>query len=465
MNKKEIVGVAPTGFLGYGFSFEDFRRVVEEVKPDFLAVDAGSTDPGPYYLGSGESFITYGAVKKELELIIDIALEYGIPFIIGSAGGSGGRPHLEWTFNIIKELSGEHNWNFPVATIDAEIDKNVLIKWIEEDRIIEFDSQEPLTMEDVKESKRVVAQMGMEPIIKALKSNAKIIICGRAVDDAVFAAYPVMNGYDVGLSTHMGKILECGALAAEPISMDVMIGRIRKDHFILEPGAKHRACTITSVSAHSLYERENPIIQDGPGGSINLENTKVEQISDRKVKVSNTRFVPKDEYYIKLEGVKKIGHRTICIAGVHDPVMIKSIDYILDRLREHAENYIKRMKYEDCHINFHIYGKDGVMGELEPMKNPTNHELGIVIDVVAKDHLESKDICHEISGKLMHLDFTNQYNNAGNLAFLYSPSEINVGDVYTFNIYHLAKIDDPCEPFPINVYYLNKGNIEKEVHL
>lgn len=465
MSIKEIIGVAPTGFLGYGFSFEDFKRVIEEVKPDFLAVDAGSTDPGPYYLGSGDTFTTHGTVKKELELIIETALENDIPFIIGSAGGSGGRPHVEWTINIIKELSRDKNWTFPIATIDAEIDKETLINWVKEDRIKEFDSSEPLTIEDVKESERVVAQMGMEPIIRALKSDAKIIVCGRAVDDAVFAAYPVLKGYDKGLSTHMGKILECGALASEPISMDVMIGRMREDHFILEPGANHRACTVTTVSSHSLYEREDPILQAGPGGSISLENTNVEQVSDRTVKVSNTEFLPSEDYYIKLEGVKKAGHRTICIGGIHDPVMIKTIDAILERLRKNAEEYIERMDYGSCDINFHVYGKDGVMKQFEPLKKPHTHELGIVIDVVAENQEKSKAVCHEISGKLMHMDFPNQYNNAGNLAFLYSPSEIDVGEVYTFNVYHLAKIDNPCAPFPVKISYLENGEVKREVDL
>src|SRR5699024_5228055 len=93
--KDEITCIAPTGFLGYGFSFDDFKRAVNETKPDFLAVDAGSTDPGPYYLGSGDSFTTYETVKQELELIIGVALKNDIPFIIGSAGGSGGRPHVD----------------------------------------------------------------------------------------------------------------------------------------------------------------------------------------------------------------------------------------------------------------------------------------------------------------------------------------------------------------------------------
>src|SRR5699024_5259527 len=74
-------------------------------------------------------------------------------------------------------------------------------------------------------------------------------------------------------------------------------------------------------------------------------------------------------------------------------------------------------------------------------------------------YINSKAVCHEISGKFMHLDFPRQYNNAGNLAFLYSPSEIYVGVVYAFSLYHLVKIDDPYSPFPVTVTQLSKGKI------
>ena len=56
MESTGICVVAPTGTLGYGFSASDFARVLEEEQPDAIAVDAGSTDPGPYYLGAGVSF-------------------------------------------------------------------------------------------------------------------------------------------------------------------------------------------------------------------------------------------------------------------------------------------------------------------------------------------------------------------------------------------------------------------------
>ena len=50
--------------------------------------------------------------------------------------------------------------------------------------------------------------MGPEPIIEALRGGAQVVIAGRACDDAVIAAYPLLHGADPALALHMGKILE-----------------------------------------------------------------------------------------------------------------------------------------------------------------------------------------------------------------------------------------------------------------
>ena len=92
--------VALNGLLGYGYNEEALDIAFSE-KVDYLGVDAGSTDPGPYYLGSGKSFTDRGAVKRDLELALVKVLEHKTPFIIGTAGGAGSSEHVEWLKEII----------------------------------------------------------------------------------------------------------------------------------------------------------------------------------------------------------------------------------------------------------------------------------------------------------------------------------------------------------------------------
>ena len=120
---KEIRVLSPTAILGYGFPEESFNEGMRR-KPHVIAVDAGSTDPGPYYLGAGYSFTDKNAVKRDLSIMIPAALEAGIPVMIGTAGGSGARPHVEETIEIIKEIAKEKDIHFKLAVIQSEFEKD-----------------------------------------------------------------------------------------------------------------------------------------------------------------------------------------------------------------------------------------------------------------------------------------------------------------------------------------------------
>ncbi len=104
MAQTEFRVLSPTAILGYGFPRESFERGMEK-RPDLIGVDAGSTDPGPYYLGAGKSFTSRSAVKRDLEFILAAAVERSVPCIIGTAGGCGAREHVEWTESIIREIA------------------------------------------------------------------------------------------------------------------------------------------------------------------------------------------------------------------------------------------------------------------------------------------------------------------------------------------------------------------------
>ena len=101
MNELRIL--SPTAILGYGFPLASFQAGLDR-DPHAIAVDAGSTDPGPYYLGSGQSFTQRSAVKRDLRYLIEAAMERKIPLIIGTAGGSGAKAHVGWTLAIIQEI-------------------------------------------------------------------------------------------------------------------------------------------------------------------------------------------------------------------------------------------------------------------------------------------------------------------------------------------------------------------------
>ena len=454
MEKEEFRILSATAILGYGFPLSSFEEGMKR-KPHLIAVDAGSTDPGPYYLGAGVSFTDRDAVKRDLEIMIKAGGERGIPVCIGTAGGSGGEPHLEWNKKIIEEIAIESNLHFKMAVIHSELPKDMIKQELNAGNINTLNPAPDLTEEAIGSTARIVAQMGVEPFIEAYKNGAQVILAGRAYDPAVFSAIAVAEGYDMGLATHLGKILECAAICAIPGSgSDCMFGYIGEDYFRIEPLSNTRKCTNVSVAAHTLYEKSDPCILPGPGGFLDLTETKFKQETENTVRVSGSKFVHGDEYFVKLEGSRKIGYRTVSIAGTRDPIMMQKIDDIIAGVRERvADNFRdKSIKYS---LNFIIYGRDGVMGKLEPLRDaPKSHEFGIIIEAVADTQELANTICATARSTMLHYGYEGRRATAGNLAFPYSPSDFKAGEVFEFSVYHLLKVDDPVSIFPIEYFEL-----------
>jgi len=429
--------LAPTAILGYGFPEASFNEGMRR-KPHVIAVDAGSTDPGPYYLGSGKSFTDRAAVKRDLEYMIKAGVEHSIPVIIGSAGGSGADSHLQWNVDIVKEIAAELGLKFTLGVISSQINHDTVLEHFNNGGLKSMPSVPPITAEDITASSNIVAQMGTEPLIKALDLGAQVIVAGRAYDPTVFACEAIRRGFDEGLALHMGKILECATIACEPGSgSDCMLGTLRADHFVLEPLSSTRKCTTLSVAAHTLYEKSDPTNLPGPGGVLDLTGCVFEQVTENSVKVSGTKFLRDNEYYVKLEGAALKGYRTVSIAASCDPIFIEKIDDIVAAVRERVRSNFSNLADGNYFLDFKLYGKQG--------------EMCIIIEAVASTQNVADTICSFARSSLLHYGYEGRKSTAGNLAFPFSPSDFEAGEVYNFSVYCLMPSPDPCQYFPIAI--------------
>lgn len=438
--------LSPTAILGYGFPVESFREGMRR-HPHVIAVDAGSTDPGPYYLGAGKPFTDRAAVKRDLLLLVEAARSEGIPLLIGTAGGSGGEPHLQRDLDLLREVAQELSVHFPLAVVHAQVSKDRVKQALRLGQIDETGPAGKLTEAIIEAAARIVGQMGPEPLVQALESGAEVVLAGRAYDPAVFAAVPLRRGCHRGPAVHLGKILECGAIAATPGSgSDCLFGYLNGESFEVETLSAERRCTVSSIAAHTLYEKSDPLMLPGPGGHLDLSETTFDQVGDRRVRVIGSRFVLSDAYWVKLEGVEKGGYRTVSIAGCRDPFMIAAIDEIVESVKQRVfDNF--DIDGESCRLSFRLYGRDGVMGALEPSHNHVPLELGIVIEAVAPTQQLANTMCAFTRSTMLHCSYSGRVATAGNLAFPYSPSDLPAGEVYRFTVYHLMQVKDPCELF------------------
>jgi len=444
---KPLIIYAPLGLLGYGYPEASLHAALE-ANPDLIAVDAGSTDPGPYYLGAGVSFTSRVMVKRDLGLLLRAAVERKIPLVVGSAGGSGAAPHLAWALEIVREIAAEHDLHFRLAVIAADIDRDLLKSKLAAGDLVDFEMGREVTEADVDACTNIVGQMGYEPIVEALQQGADVVLAGRAFDAALSATLPIMRGVEPGLAMHMGKIVECGSLVALPRASDGVLAQIDGESFVISPADPAKYCTVETVAAHTMYEKSDPYKLGAPGGHLDLSEATFEKVDDRSVRVAGSVFQPSGSYFIKLEGAALVGYRSVCLAGVRDPTLISHLDDVLERVKLKVRADLGSLIPDDAYqLHVRVYGRDGVMGDLEPYHGPPPHEVGLVIEVVADTQEIANTICALTRSASPHIGYEGRIAPSGNLAFPYSPAEFPAPPVYEFRIYHLMRVDHPCEPF------------------
>ena len=446
----EVRLLSTSGILGYGFPEESLKTGLER-GVDMIGVDGGSSDPGPYYLGSGKSFASQLAIRRDLRLMLRAARAADVPMVIGTCGGAGGAPHLALVAGMVREIAREEGLHFKLALIHAEQDKALIKRRIAEGRVKPLGRMKPLDDATVDRAERIVGLMGPEPYMRALDNGAQVVLGGRSSDPAPFAAFAMRGQMPPAQSWYAGKMLECGATPSIPKGHDCLHVTVREDGVECEPTNPERRCTPLSIANHSLHENPSPIYHVEPGGTLDTSDCTFEAVSDRAVRIGGMRWTPADAYTVKIEAAEPVGHRAITICGTRDPLLINRLGPFLDSVRQNVRTKAADLGVtpEDYTLRIHTYGHDGVMAEREPVKEIRSHELGFLVDVVAKQPEQAAAVLAMARTNMLHTDFPGRLCREGNMAFPFSPSDIAVGTVYRFSMSHVVLPDDPYEMFRI----------------
>ena len=453
MDELRVLSVC--GNLGYGFPEASLENGVAR-DPHFMGADNGSTDAGPYYLGSGDQLTKREQIRRDLGFSLAAARRKKIPYVIGSAGTAGGDPHVDSVLDVMRELARRDGHRFRLAVIRSEMDKAFLKRAVREGRTRPLGKLPELTEEMVDESVRVVGQMGLDPFIRALEGGAEVVLAGRSCDAAIYAAFAAMRGFDLGLAFHMAKIIECGAQCALPIGAnDCILGTLREDHFELEPMNEGMRVTPGSVAAHMMYEQPDPHLFHEPEGTIDLKDSAFERIGERRVRVSGSRFTPAPKPTIKLEGARLRGYRAIAVAGMTDPRLIARLDEVEARVRDTVAEMTRGAPGEH-ELRFIFYGRGDGPGLPLPRGAPPAadgpglpREVGVVMEAIAGDQQAANAALSLARSTFLHCGFEGRKATAGNLAFPFSPSDFEGGPVYEFHVYHLVELEDAGAPFEV----------------
>jgi hypothetical protein len=449
----EIRFIAASGALGSGEVDADALDEAMLTSPHFIAADAGTADAGPFSLGSGRPAYPREAVKRDLAIMIRAARRAGIPVLVGSCGTAGTDSQVDWVVQIAGEIAAEHQLKFRTAAIYSEQNTGYLATLLEEGRIRPLDPAPHLDADVLKRSTRVVGMMGVEPLQQALRSGADLVLAGRCSDSALFAALPVMKGYSQGLAWHLGKVMECGTLVCETAGKGVILGAIDGDSATLRPFGKGLKCTPQSVAAHSLYENADPYLHVESSGTLDLTESQFEAVPGG-VRITGSAFHEASAYTVKLEGAELAGYQTIVVGGVRDPTIIRQLDSWLEGIRRRIDGAAKNvfgadLKTDSYKIVFHVYGRDAVMGALEPQRNNLPHEVGIVLEATAATQAMATKLAELARQPLLHHPVPEWQGSITGFACLHNPAGIERGPVYRFMLNHVAVPETPDEMFRI----------------
>ncbi|MDQ1477401.1 MAG: hypothetical protein QOE62_2630, partial [Actinomycetota bacterium] len=111
--------LVPTGMLGGGFPAATVRRGIA-LGADVIAVDGGSTDSGPHYLGTATAKTARAAVGSDLRAILAPARAAGVPVVIGSCGTAGTDAGVDWVYDIAADIIADGHLHLRVARIYSE---------------------------------------------------------------------------------------------------------------------------------------------------------------------------------------------------------------------------------------------------------------------------------------------------------------------------------------------------------
>jgi hypothetical protein len=441
--------LSASGQLGFGIAQAALERGLAR-RPHFIGCDMGSIDPGPFYLGAGQMAAHPSVVRRDLELVLEAARTLDVPLIIGSAGTAGARPHLQATLELLRQVAADRGWPIRVASVASDVPLAVMEQAVQEGRVRALSPAEAslsLPVPDVAQLRdcAMVAQCGCSTFEQALRTLPDVLVAGRSCDTAIFAALPQMLGYDPALALHMAKIIECTSLCCEPGGRDAMLAELGTDDFILESMNPALRATPSSVAAHALYEQADPWFVDEPEGTLDLRAARYRAVDERRTCVSGARYLPRERPTLKVEGAARVGARAVLLAGVADPTLIAR----LDRALLEVEQRVRTLWPGSWRVVPHVYGQ-GAIAPLAPDLRSA-HEVGLVLEFLADEAQQARAVASVFKQNLLHFGYPGRLTTGGNLAFAWTPSEIEAGQSYRFVLYHLLEGVDPTQVFQIAV--------------
>lgn len=442
--------ICPNGHLGFAPLRPESFELGVQAHPDYIAADSGSDDVGPVPLGSDTSTSPEAWQRHDLEKMLLASRRLGVPMIIGSAGDTGANSRVDLFVSIIKELAQKHGLKkFRLGYFYSEVSKDYLRQKMQQGQVVEgLDGFAALTESELDATERIVAMAGVHPYVELLRQGADVIIGGRSSDAALFAAPALHHGFPADRAYYLGKVLECASFCAEPYGgKETVMGIISQDDVRVTAMLPEQRCTIASVSGHAMYERSNPYEEFFAGGKLDMTHCHYEQLDERTTRITGSRFLPAEKVRVKLEGAGKVGERYVGICGIRDPYTVANVDRVIAWAREQVKTRFGDSGYE---LHYNVYGRDGVMGDLEPLRDKPGHELCVMVQGVAPTREMAEELTMIGLRQMFYARLPDVKGTAGSVSFPLD-EVLHASPAYRWTLNHTVEVQDPMELFPTHL--------------
>jgi hypothetical protein len=447
---KSLTIACPNGHLGFApIRTESFRLGVA-TRPDYIAADSGSDDVGPVPLGSDTSTSPLAWQTHDLEQMLLASRELGVPMIIGSSGDTGTNSRVDLYLQVIRELAAKHRLApFKLGWFYSEVPKDLIrARMRGGDEVTGLDGRPPLTECELDATERVVAMADVHPFIALLEQGADVIIGGRSSDSAVFAAPAMFHGFPADQAYYLGKVLECASFCAEPYGgKETVIGEITADDVRVTAMSPAQRCTVASVAGHAMYERSDPHFEHVASGTLDMSACHYEQVAEKTTRITGARFRQADTFRVKLEGSGKVGERYVGLVGIRDPYTIAHVDTVIEWARRQTRERFGDTGWE---LHYTVYGRNGVMGDLEPLKDRPGHELCVLVQGVAPTAEMAEEVCMTGTRQMFYARLPDVKGSAGSVAFALD-EVLKASAAYRWTLNHTMRCEHPLELFPTHI--------------
>ena len=438
----------PSGALGLGYDRDALMRGIT-LKPDLIAIDGGSTDSGPHYLGTGTSKYSRSSIKSEWRELMQARAMANVPLVIGTAGTCGADDAVDWLLDITKEIATETDQDVTVAILKSGQPADRVINALDRGRITPLEPVIDIDHNLLQSCTNIVALAGAEQIQAALNTGANIVIAGRATDTATIAALPLARGCHAGGAWHGAKIGECGALATTNPSSGTIMITFDADGFTVEPMGQNARATPYTVSAHMLYENSNPLQLYEPGGHLDVTGATYTALDDRRVRVTGSRWVPSETYTVKLEGARCGGYQCVSLALIREARYVENIETWTEAVEQNCCQKAQECIAGDFTLELRIIGLNATLGA-QDVNAQIGTEVGVLGIVTAPSEMVAKEVAKMLNPYLLHMPLTDD-EEMPTFAFPFSPNEMNRGEIYEFCLNHVMELDDPMQAFSLTI--------------